>query len=230
MEEAKVSEIFLSYQGEGPFAGSRQLFLRFYGCNLECEYCDTALESYKSFTKDSLLSKVMDFEDDYNELAVTGGEPLLCSDFLSGFLTLYRAHRKHPVYLETNGTLPEELEKVIDLVDIVAMDFKLPSSCGMEAGLWASHKKFAEIAVARELIIKAVVTDKTNMDDIKEMGGIIADLDFAPVVVLQPVTPTSGLMEPPDDELLTYFRRFLEKKIGRDVLVMGQMHKFMGIK
>ena len=97
MEEAKVSEIFLSYQGEGPFAGSRQLFLRFYGCNLECEYCDTTLESYKSFTKDSLLGKVMDFEDDYNELAVTGGEPLLYADFLSGFLPLYRAHRKHPV-------------------------------------------------------------------------------------------------------------------------------------
>lgn len=230
MQEAKVSEIFLSYQGEGPFAGSRQLFVRFYGCNLECKYCDTVLESYKTFTKDSLLGKILDFDDEYNELALTGGEPLLYADFLSEFLELYTAHRRHPVYLETNGTMPEDLKRVIGKVDIVSMDFKLPSSCGTETGYWVEHRRFAEIAGAKELVIKAVVTDRTTMDDIKIMGEVIAGLETFPAVVLQPVTPVDSEMSPPDEEMMTYFTKFLEKKIGRDVLVLGQIHKFMGIK
>ena len=71
--QARISEIFLSYQGEGPFTGSKQLFVRFYGCNMECSYCDTPLESYKSFSKESLLGKILDFGDNYNELVLTGG-------------------------------------------------------------------------------------------------------------------------------------------------------------
>ena len=36
-----VSEIFVSFQGEGLYAGRRQLFLRMGGCHLRCRYCDT---------------------------------------------------------------------------------------------------------------------------------------------------------------------------------------------
>lgn len=230
MREAKVSEIFLSYQGEGPFAGSRQLFVRFYGCNLDCDYCDTDLESYRSFNKDSLLGKILDFDDDYNELALTGGEPLLHADFLAQFLLLYRTHRKYPVFLETNGTLPDELAKIIDLVDIVSMDFKLPSSTGVAGDLWQAHMKFVEIASKRELIIKAVITENTTIDDIKKMSQIIQGLNKPVSVVLQPVTPVKGLIKAPDEEMIIYFRKYLEKTIARDVLVLGQMHKYMGIK
>jgi 7-carboxy-7-deazaguanine synthase len=230
MQEAKVSEIFLSYQGEGPFAGSRQLFVRFYGCNLDCDYCDTDIESYRSFNKDSLLGKILDFDDDYNELAITGGEPLLYADFLAQFLTLYRTHRKYPVFLETNGTLPEELAKVIDLVDIVSMDFKLPSSTLVDIDPWPAHRKFAEIASKKELIIKAVITENTTIDDIKKMAEIIQGLKPSVSVVLQPVTPVKDSVKAPDEEMVTYFSKYLEKRIARDVLVLGQIHKFMGIK
>ncbi|KJJ83803.1 organic radical activating enzyme [Candidatus Omnitrophus magneticus] len=232
-KNAKISEIFLSYQGEGPFAGSRQLFVRFYGCDKTCAFCDTKFTSYKSFTPDSLLTKIFSFEDNYNELSITGGEPLEHSEFLIEFLKLYKTYKKNPVYLETNGLLPQELTTVIKYIDIIAMDFKLPSSAGEilpnNQDIWAIHKKFSEIAIQKKLIIKAVVTDKTKMQDIKEMGNIVISLKGALEVVLQPVTPVNDEVKAPDAEMLYYFKRYLEKIMGRDILAVGQLHKIFNI-
>ncbi|MDP8299036.1 MAG: 7-carboxy-7-deazaguanine synthase QueE [Candidatus Tantalella remota] len=229
-DEAGISEIFLSYQGEGPFVGSRQLFVRFYGCNLNCEYCDTSLESYKCFSREALLGKVLDFDDDYNELTLTGGEPLLHADFIRGFLTLFKRHRDHKVYLETNGTLPEKMKKIIDLVDTIAMDVKLPSSSGSKSGMWNEHAESIDIAAQKELVVKAVVTASTTMDDIKKMGGILSGTERGPVIVLQPVTPVNENVGVPDGEMMSYFKAYLKKETGLETVVLGQVHKYLGIR
>jgi len=230
MESAKISEIFLSYQGEGPYAGSRQLFVRFYGCNRDCAYCDTVMESYSVFSRNSLMSKLLDFKDDYNELALTGGEPLDHSVFLAEFLPLYKNYIKKRVYLETNGTLPDNLEHILDLVDIIAMDFKLPSSTGDKTDVWSAHRDFAAKASVKELFIKAVITDSTIIDDIKKMSDIINMLDARPDIVLQPVDPLAEGIKEPDEEMLLYFKKYLKKETGSEVLILGQMHKSLGIK
>lgn len=227
---AKISEIFLSYQGEGPFVGSRQLFVRFYGCNMECKYCDTFLESYKTFTKGTLLSKILDFEDDYNELVLTGGEPLLSADFLKDFLAAFVNHRQHRIYLETNGTLPCELEKIKDFVDIVAMDIKLPSSTGSEEPLWERHERFIDLVGGKELIIKSVVSDTSTMEDIKQLASLIKQIEGDFSVVLQPVTPVNEDIKEADEEMIFFFKGYIKQETGKDALIMGQMHKCLGIK
>ncbi len=227
--QAKISEMFLSYQGEGPFLGSRQLFVRFYGCNLNCAYCDTILESYKSFSKDGLLGKILDFEDNYNELTLTGGEPLLSGTFLSEFLPLYTRHQKKPVYLETNGILAKEMGKIIKYVDIVAMDIKLPSSTGVAGEVWKEHKEFIDIAKEKELIVKAVITDATTIDDVKKMSSIVGDVDKEFIVVLQPVTPYNDA-KVPDEEMLSLFKRYLIKETGKETIILGQSHKCLGVR
>ncbi|MBF0215592.1 MAG: 7-carboxy-7-deazaguanine synthase QueE [Candidatus Omnitrophica bacterium] len=230
MEKAKISEVFISYQGEGLYAGSRQLFIRFYGCNRKCSYCDTALDSYKSFSKDSLISKILGFEEDFNELVLTGGEPLLYADFLAIFLKQYKYYKKKHVYLETNGTLPDELAKVIGLIDIIAMDLKLPSSTGEKDDMWDEHKRFLTIACEKELILKAVVTGNTTMDDIKELADTISGVKGSPELIIQPVTRENNSIEEPDPEMLSYFSQYLKKKTAANVTVLGQMHKCLGIK
>jgi len=228
--EAKISEIFLSYQGEGPFTGSRQLFVRFYGCNLDCVYCDTNMKSYKTFSKEALLSKILDFEDDYNEFTITGGEPLLYADFLYVFLPLFRKHKTSRVYLETNGTLPNGLCKIKDFIDVVAMDLKLPSSNNNAGEFWKEHKRFIKDASGKELIIKAVITDTTTIDDIKKMSNILSDTEKDMTIVLQPVTPIDGVVGEADEEMLSFFKGYLKNETGKEIGIIGQIHKQMGIK
>lgn len=231
MTEARISEIFLSYQGEGPFAGSRQLFIRFYGCNLNCHYCDTRPGSYRSFTKQTLLSKTLDYGNDYNELVITGGEPLLQGEFLAEFLPFFKKHNKRPVYLETNGTLPEKFKKIFNWVDVVAMDVKLPTSTlSSEEQIWERHRSFLSVSRSKSLIVKAVVTGSTVMNDIKKLRTLLSGVKGAVQVVLQPVTVEGLLDETVDEEMLSFFKGYLEQKLDHEIMVLGQMHKLLGIK
>ena len=49
MSNAIIKEIFSSIQGEGPYIGEKQLFIRFCGCNLNCAYCDTNFKKEDTF-------------------------------------------------------------------------------------------------------------------------------------------------------------------------------------
>jgi len=78
---AKIAEIFKSIQGEGIYQGESQVFVRFFGCNLNCQFCDTKLTSYRELTLDELLGQINSFSD-YHSISLTGGEPLLQAYFL----------------------------------------------------------------------------------------------------------------------------------------------------
>src|SRR5574344_1039856 len=113
---AKINEIFSSLQGEGLFVGTKQLFIRFCGCNLNCNYCDTTEVEVENF--DFSLQELKCYIVHFNlatlhSISLTGGEPLLWCDFLSEFLPLC----DNKIYLETNSTLPKNLDKIRDFID-----------------------------------------------------------------------------------------------------------------
>ena len=61
MNKIKIKEIFESIQGEGPYVGYKQLFVRFCNCNLKCNYCDTEFSSdndYRHYLTKKLDMKV----------------------------------------------------------------------------------------------------------------------------------------------------------------------------
>ncbi len=233
MRKAKISEIFLSLQGEGVYIGVPQLFVRFYGCNLSCVFCDTKINSFGTFTADALISKILEYRKPYHSLSLTGGEPLLQADFIGNFLSKYKKFYRKPVYLETNGTLWRGLSKVINGVDIVAMDFKLPSSTrppgrSRGAAFWREHEKFLRIAAEKKVFVKAVITRKTDSGDILKMTKIIKRVNPRIPIILQPVTTPfeDGRIT---DKSLARFKGILEKSTGRSE-VIPQLHKMMGIK
>lgn len=102
--KAKIREIFTSIQGEGPYVGTKQLFIRFCGCNLNCTYCDTDFEAEKSrdYTVEELINKINEYGEIFT-ISLTGGEPLCSAAFLQDFLPEIRKYG-HKIYLETNAT------------------------------------------------------------------------------------------------------------------------------
>ncbi len=148
--KGKIAEVFASIQGEGLYLGEKQVFVRFYGCNLNCGYCDTKLDSFKEYESQKLFEEIKRYGE--RSISFTGGEPLLQKDFLKELLKLTFAEG-FINYLETNGTLFEALAETIDYLHIVAMDLKLPSSTG-SFPFGVEHRMWVEIAAGKEVIRK----------------------------------------------------------------------------
>jgi 7-carboxy-7-deazaguanine synthase len=126
-----VNEIFHSIQGESSFAGLPTVFVRLSGCNLRCEWCDTAYAFEQG--EQMAVGEVLDRVDAYGckIVEITGGEPLLQSDVIQLMEELLR--RSYEVLLETGGSLPIEgvpagVRRIVDI--------KCPGSGASDANLW----------------------------------------------------------------------------------------------
>ena len=224
MKIAKIAEIFDSVQGEGIYAGVRQVFVRFFGCNLKCSFCDTPLAAYFEKTPDELCSEISKYSN-FHSISLTGGEPLCQADFLKDLLPRTRA-LQHKIYLETNGALPQELQKIIDGVDIIAMDMKLPSST-RGSSQWPQHEGFLKVALKKGVFIKMVITKETELEDIFRARAIIRKANPCISVVLQPDwhDGCATLL----DKMVSFKRELVLYGI-HDVRILPQAHKVAGIK
>ena len=216
----KVKEIFTSIQGEGPYIGYKQLFIRFCGCNLNCSYCDTDFDAIdaKECTADELL-EIISRNSDCHSVSLTGGEPLIHSEFLLPVVK----QSALPVYLETNGTLYRNLEEIIDYVTYISADIKLPASTGGKA-MWEEHDKFFEIAKTKKLFAKSVFNQDITQEEIIKMCELCKKHNIE--LILQPMMHEN---KPSVDS------EFMEKtlnsclKIYTNVRLIPQVHKFLNI-
>ncbi len=222
--KARIAEVFDSVQGEGLYLGEKQIFVRFFGCHLSCQFCDTKLNRFLEYEPRELFQEILLYRDDYHSISFTGGEPLLQIDFLKETLSL-TSGCGYTNYLETNGTLAGELKEVIDYLDIVAMDIKLPSSTGMVSGLWGLHYKFLKIASQKEVFLKAIICQATKEEDLKEMLSLIKEVNRSAILVLQPNSQEKKAL----GKKLEDFRK-ISRRENVSVCVIPQMHKVFGVK
>ncbi len=234
-------EVFSSIQGEGKYAGYRQVFVRLAGCNLACDYCDTpasrrattagqveATPGGRDFfpvanpvTPDMLAGHVNNLlRFPHHSVSLTGGEPLCQTAAVAALAPQLNGK----VYLETNGTLPDELAAVLPHVAIVAMDIKLPSTSGRE--WWEEHGRFLRLAAARDVFVKVVLTAATTDDEFRRAMALVAAVDRRIPVVLQPVSPVNKVAGIAPEAVLKLLATALD--ILDDVRVIPQTHKMMG--
>lgn len=246
MPKGFISEIFASFQGEGLFVGQRHLFVRLSGCNLRCAYCDTpdSLERETTYAVypprggrqeglnpvderglTDLIDGFLPLAGVLDAVALTGGEPLLQSSFLRSWLR--QAKLPVPVLLETNGTLPAAMTEVLDFVDIVSMDVKLPSNTG-EPPFWSEHTQFAQIARAKRLYVKILVDAKTDAGDLAAAIAAIAAVSAEIPTFLQPITDDAGKVAIDYESLAAWHS--LARQSLRDVRMLPQIHRLLGIR
>jgi organic radical activating enzyme len=248
---AFVSEIFSSAQGEGVNIGRRQLFVRFCECHRNCLYCDTPVErtefisierepgsgTFESVPNPLTPEKLIDLlaelnrpESAHDDLFITGGEPLLQAEFLAEFLLEARNRLNLPVHLETSGDLPEEFAKVVEWIDHVLMDIKLPSVTG-EPEAWEMHRAFLDIIEREEIgaTIKLVVSADTLEQDLSKSAGLIHASGSLAAVVLQPMTAASKTDRVPTAKQVLAWQSQMAVALGRSVRVIPQCHKMMGL-
>lgn len=225
--KTKIKEIFASIQGEGPYIGVKQLFIRFCGCNLNCDYCDTpnsAESNFLEFTPEELSSHIQSFKlNTLHSISLTGGEPLIWADYLLEFLPLINNHK---IYLETNATLNNHLEKVIGLIDIISADIKLPSASGVVQS-FAFHDEFFKVTQNHDKEVFAkIVFDENILDNEIENCLKLAEKYNLPLI-LQPKTVNNKILFNQCKIL-----EILDKFSGKypNTRVIPQVHKLIGVE
>ena len=119
----RITEIFLSLQGESRTVGVPTVFVRLTGCPLRCQYCDTAYAFHggEPLDIDAIVEKVAAYG--VRHVTVTGGEPLAQKGCLALLARLCDAG--YEVSLETSGAMAmEEVDPRVSRV----MDIKTPGS------------------------------------------------------------------------------------------------------
>ena len=242
-KKTKIAEIFSSIQGEALYVGCRQVFVRFCGCNIRCGYCDTmnglSAQPYAKIEKNAGSRDFLEVKNPitveqlaeyvntllmipHHSVSLTGGEPLCQAEFITQLAPLIKA----PLYLETNGTLPEKLAMVLPYIDIVSMDIKLPSVTNHQE-YWYEHEQFLKLAhTCKEVFVKIVICRETECCEFEHAVDIIKDIDAAIPLVLQPVTPSGGYSGVNEKELIEYQSRALSTL--KNVRVIPQIHKILG--
>ncbi len=226
--KALISDIFCSYQGEGIYFAEPQIFVRFYGCNISCNYCDTLSKNKVPYSTERLLEKIKllagNAKKDNISISLTGGEPLLWKEFL---LLVLPDLRKlgFKILLETNGILYKSLKEIISLIDIVSMDIKLPSGCNKN--YWEDHKKFLMICKDKSYI-KLVITRNTKNYEVSKAVDLINSVSNRIPFVFQPVT-TPKISEKPSEKNIDKWMGIAKTKL-RNVHLIPQMHKIWKIR
>ncbi|RBQ22268.1 7-carboxy-7-deazaguanine synthase [Candidatus Methanobinarius endosymbioticus] len=191
-----IVEIFSSFQGEGLWIGRRQIFVRFAGCNLSCDYCDIAssqsTDSGILMSVDEVVEKIKGLKtSDLHSISFTGGEPLLYAEFINEMVNKLTDAGTDKIYntksnkidvkimIETNGTLPDLLAN-IDKIDCVSLDIKLKEQISQN---WKDEIFENELMSIKSLIklkkrfyCKLVVFPSTELATLEKIGKELSNV------------------------------------------------------
>lgn len=205
----KISEIFFSIQGEGVEIGLPTVFVRLFGCDLRCMWCDSmyAVEGkdFREMTLEKVRAEIEKLK--CKRVCFTGGEPLIQRRELET-LAKDLADDGYEMVLETSGHKEPPPVFWTDN-SLISMDCKCPGS-GMEERM--NFELFENLRPKDQL--KFVIKDDVDYNYAKE---ILMRYQIRANIIFQPVYGT---------HLNRLAERVLEDKLG-NVRVLPQLHKII---
>ena len=235
--------------------GCTTLFVRFGGCDLRCGWCDSvhtwteaeacrvetrrgsgAFETIPNPVRVSAAVAAAEALDlgAHRFVSLTGGEPLLQPEAVGALAEALR-DRGPLIHLETHGLAVAALERVVAVVDHVAMDWKLASDVrrasdrrGPAAEFHDEHARFLAVAARQAQVeVKVVVTPASRDEEIDSLVGRIARVAPGATLVIQPVTPCGPVREAPAAVRLLEILARASQQLA-DVRLIPQTHKQIG--
>jgi 7-carboxy-7-deazaguanine synthase len=177
----RISEIFMSIQGESTYVGLPCIFVRLAGCNLSCKWCDTSYarkpDEGRELSVDEIIGEVRKY--DCWLVEVTGGEPLTQPETKD--LVKRLSDLNYKVLVETNGSVSLE---GLDSRLVKIVDIKCPSS-GQEGTFLMENLA----CITPEDEVKLVIGDRNDYEFAKRFLEESLD-DRTARVLFAPVRPT----------------------------------------
>lgn len=244
---AYLSEVFVSFQGEGSRAGQRHLFVRLAGCNIRCRWCDTpdslvkvpacrvdypsgeaeVLPNPLSVAKlAAIVARFVAEDPAIAMVAITGGEPMVQGGFLAAWLA--EAPPAVPCLLETNATMSGALADVLPGIAVVSADVKLPSNTG-EPEFWERHRAFLEACRGTEVYVKMPVDAGTDPAEVTRAASLVAEAAPDAILYVQPLSDPGSDRWGIDMTKLGELAALAAAKV-RDTRVLPQIHKLVGLR
>lgn len=182
----RITEIFLSIQGESSHAGRPCSFVRLTGCPMRCVWCDSeyTFTGGERVAFEDIFAKL----DEYgcNLVEVTGGEPLAQKSVFPFITEL--CDRGYEVLIETGGYV--SLEKVDPRAKII-LDVKCPASGEAERNHWSNLERLR----ADNDEVKFVVADMADWEFAKEVISKYNLEERAKAILISPVFGIPNLVE-----------------------------------
>jgi 7-carboxy-7-deazaguanine synthase len=159
--DLRITELFLSIQGESSHAGRPCSFVRLTGCPMRCVWCDSeyTFTGGEHLSFDRIFEKLDEFGCKLVE--VTGGEPLAQKNVFPFITTL--CDRGYEVLIETGGFVSTEL---VDERASIILDVKCPASGESERNHWQNLERL-----------------RADRDEVKFVVADLADWEFAKEII-----------------------------------------------
>lgn len=158
-----------------------------HGCNLSCGYCqniDAVLGEYKEYSPKEVLDMILKYKEYFSDnggVTVSGGEPLLQSEFVCELFKLCHEHGIHTA-LDTSGSIyNDKISMLLDYTDLVLLDIKMCNNSDYEKYIGCSIDtplKFLGVLNERKVpvYIRQVIVEGINdsEESIEELKSIIS--------------------------------------------------------
>lgn len=222
---ARISEVFTSIQGEGLLIGKPCVFVRFAGCNLRCNLCDTkyswagGLEMHVDMLQREIEGHGL------KAVTYTGGEPLLQPEILEAVAGSLSGKGYFQV-VETNASMvPWNIAVLAGLIDAWSLSPKLPSMNPDYRLEW--YRGFLDV-LARYAKPNALIYVKFVVGELSELDIVMHEYEEH---ISRHLDEDRVILQPLDGSGVTYNMlagEVLRRKMGFRVL--PQLHKLVGLR